>query len=148
MALTVKKFLPWCAINDIAMSVACQEGDHITATGVLADSDGATLQSVGVASRTVSSADVTAGGDRAKVSAYPIAVLGGYSSLTAGNRRYVKNPAGSAVAGDTTTTTRPATAGNLVQPVEVAVSATDTFVNCFQPCLVVQAAATTTVAFG
>jgi hypothetical protein len=144
----VEKFLPWCAIDNITMTVAVNEGDHITAAGALADADDATKQSIGVASRTVSSADITAGGDRAKVSAYPIAVVSGYTGLTAGNRRYVKNPAGTQAAGDTTTTTRPATAGNLVQPVEVAISATKTFVNVFQPCLVVQASGSTTTAFG
>ena len=146
----VVRYDPIEVIDNIEMTVACNEGDLIALNsagkGILADATDATKLAKGVASKAITAADVSAGGLRKFVQLYKRCLVDGFSGLAEEDgRRYLK---ASTSAGSTDTATRPAVAGNAIQLVGEAFAADKVFYSINMGIHVVQAAGTTTVAFG
>lgn len=122
-------------VDNIEMVAACNEGDLIALNsdgkGILADAATDAKIAKGVASKTVTAADVTAAGNRARVQLYKRCVVDGFSSLAEEDgRRYLK---ASTTAGSTDTATRPVAAGNVVQLVGSAIAADKVFYDIREP---------------
>lgn len=139
--MRVTKYDPDDCFNLIA-AVDIEEGQlvGIDTDGKAALADANATPAAGVASEAIGVAVRTAKAGAA-VAVAPICTVDGFSSLTKGGKVWLSTTAGGV------TQTRPATTGDIVQPVGRAKTATEIKFNVSQTAVKVQAAGSSTVEF-